>query len=248
MEFQKLEVEVRKETGKGPARRLRARGRVPGVLYGRELPCTPIAVDQKKFRKALATPHGLNTVLDLELSEPAGKHVLAMVQDHEVHPVSRELLHVDFCTVDPNREVDVRVPLVTTGKAEGEKEGGRLVLVFRQVPMRCLPAAIPVKVEVDVTALKIGQSIKAGQLTMPTGARLTLDPTQTMVAVVAPEAEEEKKPEEVAGEAAAATAAAGAPAAPGAAPTAPGAAPATGATPPAKGAASPAKGGKPEKK
>ncbi|NMC71753.1 MAG: 50S ribosomal protein L25, partial [Myxococcales bacterium] len=217
MEFQKLEVELRKETGKGPARRLRARGRVPGVVYGRELPCTPIAFDDKQFRKALTTPYGLNTVLDLEFSEPAGKHVLAMVQDHEVHPVSRELLHVDFFTVDPNREVDVRVPLVTTGKAEGEKEGGRLLLVFREVPMRCLPAAIPVKVEVDVTPLKIGQGIKAGQLAMPAGARLTLDPMQTMVAVAAPEAEEEKKPEEVAAEEAAA-AAAGAPAAPGAAP------------------------------
>lgn len=244
MEFQKLNVELRKETGKGPARRLRTKGKVPGVVYGKELPCTPITFNDKLFRKALQTEYGLNTVLDLEFNEPAGRHVLAMVQDHEIHPLSRGLVHVDFVTVDPNREVDVRVPLVTTGKAEGEKLGGRVLLVFREVPMRCLPAAIPVKVEVDITSLTIGQAIKASQLTMPAGARLTLDPIQTMVAVAAPEAEEEKKPEELAAEeAAAAAAAAGAPGAAAAAgaPGAPGAAPAAGGK-------APAAKGKPEKK
>ena len=242
MEFQKLSVESRTERGKGPAHRLRARGLVPGVVYGRELPSTPIAFDGIKLRRALMTEFGLNQVLELELAGDAGKRVLAMVQEHHTHPVSRDLLHADFITVAPDREVEVRVPLVTTGKCEGEEAGGRLLVIFREVPMRCLPAKIPVKIEVDVTTLGIGHSTKAGALTLPEGVRLAIDPTQAVVAVVAPEAEPVVE-EVVAAEGLVPVE--GAPAVPGApgAPAVPGAAPAAAGRPGAPGAAPPA--GKP---
>jgi len=248
MEFQKLSVESRTERGKGPAHRLRARGLVPGVVYGRELPSTPIAFDGTKLRRALMTEFGLNQVLELELAGDGGKRVLAMVQEHHTHPVSRDLLHADFITVAPDREVEVRVPLVTTGKCEGEEAGGRLLVIFREVPMRCLPAKIPVKIEVDVTTLGIGHSTKAGALTLPEGVRLAIDPTQAVVAVVAPEAEpvaeevvaaEGVVPVEGAPAVPGAPGAPGAPAVPGA-PGAPGAAPAAAGRPGAPGAAPPA--------
>jgi large subunit ribosomal protein L25 len=262
MEFQKLTIEERSDRGKGPARRLRNRGLVPGVIYGRELKSTAVAFDGKKLRKALANEYGLNSVLALQFGD-GGKQVLAMVQDHHTHAISRDLLHVDFITVDENRPVDVRIPVITTGKPKGEELGGRLLLVFREVPMRCLPAKIPLKVEVDVSELGIGHSIKAGQLKLAEGVKLVLDPLQTVVAVVAPEAEP------VAEEAAAvvegvpvegapavpgapgapgAAPAAGAPAAPGAAPGKPGAVPGKPGAAPAAGAAAPAAGKAPEAK
>jgi large subunit ribosomal protein L25 len=244
MEFQKLTIQERSERGKGPARRLRAKGLVPGVIYGHELKSTAVAFDGKLLRKALANEYGLNSVLSLQFGE-GGKQVLAMVQEHHTHALTRDLLHVDFITVDENRPVEVRIPVITTGKPKGEELGGRLLLVFREVPMRCLPAKIPLKVEVDVTELGIGNSIKAGQLKLAEGVKLVLDPLQTVVAVVAPEAEPVAEEAAAAVEGAPVEGAPAVPGAPGAAPGAPGAAPGAPGAAPGKPGAPGAAPGKP---
>lgn len=211
MEFQKLSVDVRRTFGKGAARRLRASGRVPAVLYGREVrPAAPIALAPGDLRKALATPFGLNTVLELVVSDgDRTSAVLAMVQDRHVDPISGDLLHADFISVDPSRPVDVRVPLIAEGRAAGVQEGGRLLIIHREIPVRCLPDAIPPGIRVDVTPLAIGATLKAGQLPVPADVRVTLDAMQTIIAVVAPEAEPKPEVELEAAAAAAAAAAAG---------------------------------------
>src|SRR3990172_3407935 len=111
-----LNARARSDKGKGPARRLRAAGLIPAVVYGQKREPTHIAVDPAAIQKAIATAHKLNTLLTLQL-DGAEKRVL--FREYEVDPVSRRLLHADFLEVDMSKAVKVEVPIVTTGKAEG---------------------------------------------------------------------------------------------------------------------------------
>jgi large subunit ribosomal protein L25 len=219
-----LKAQPRNAAGKGEARRLRRSGLVPAIAYGKGLPSTPIAVTPKEVATILKSELGKNTVLELDLD---GKKLLAMIRDFALHPVARHLEHVDFVEVKLDRLVDVDVPLIPIGKAVGVTKGGVLRLVHRLVPVRCLPDRIPAKIETDVANLELGQHIATQDLKLPEGVSVRLPPSQTLVAVVAPE----KELEEVAPVAGAAAAVAGAPVAGTAAPTG-GAAPA--ATPDGK--------------
>jgi large subunit ribosomal protein L25 len=217
MEFQKITVTHRSTHGKGAARKLRAGGTAPAIVYGGGRDSVPVTVDASLLRKALTTPFGMNTVLEMTIEGgPAAEPLLAMVQDHQVHPLRGDLLHVDFLRIDRDRPVEVKIPLVTEGKSAGEAVGGRMLMVFREIGVRCLPDKIPADVRIDVSELNIGSTVKAGQLPLGEGVQPTMDPTRTVIAVVAPEAEEKKTEEEEAAEAAAAAAAEGA--VPGAAP------------------------------
>jgi large subunit ribosomal protein L25 len=227
-----LKAQSRVAAGKSAAKRLRNSGFVPAVAYGKGLPATSIAVPPKEVANILRSELGQNTVIELELE---GKKLLAMIREYALHPLKRELEHVDFIEVKLDRPVDVNVPLLAIGKPAGVVAGGVLRVVHRTVPVRCLPDRIPVKIEADVTKLELGQHIATQDLNLPEGVRVRLAPEQTLIAVVAPE----KEVEEVAPVAAAA---AGAAAPAGAAPGA--AAPAGGAAP----AAAEAAAGKDEKK
>ena len=181
-----LTVQSRAAAGKGEARRLRSRGLVPAVAYGKGLPSTPIAVVPKEVATILKSERGKNTVLELALD---GKKLLVMVRDFALHPVKRELEHVDFIEVKLDKPVDVQVPLFTTGKAAGVVKGGVLRIVHRTIPVRCLPDRIPLKLETDVTHLELGEHISTRELNLPEGVVARLPPEQTIVAVVAPEKE-----------------------------------------------------------
>jgi large subunit ribosomal protein L25 len=228
-----LKVQNRTTAGKSAARRLRASGLVPAVAYGKGQPTTSIAVPPKDVVAILKSELGQNSVVELEMD---GRKFLAMIREFTLHPVKRELEHVDFVEVKLDKPVDVNVPLHTTGKAVGVTTGGVLRIVYRTVPVRCLPDRIPAKLETDVTHLELGMHIETKELKLPEGVTVRLPPEQTLVAVVAPEKEEVVEPVP------------GAPLAPGAvplvgaAPAVPGApgAPVAGAAP-APEAAAPAK-------
>ena len=192
MEFQRLEATQRKGTGKGKAHQLRGSGRVPGVVYGGQSKPMPIDLEPRALRQALLGPYRLNTVLNLAVHTEDGKtaEMLVMLQDHQIHPRTRKLLHVDLFKVDLEAEVQVDVPLVTTGKCRGVGLGGVLLQVFHKVPIRCRPADIPVQIEHDITEIGIGQSLKASELTAPPGVKVLLEPEQAVVAVAAPTIEE----------------------------------------------------------
>jgi large subunit ribosomal protein L25 len=234
--------------GKGPARRLRAQGLIPAVVYGQKREPTHVAVDPAAILHAIATPHKFNTLLTLQL-DGAEKRVL--FQDWHVDPVSRELLHADFLEVDMGKPVKVHVPIVTTGKAEGVVAGGILNVSAHEIVAEAMPDRIPVQVEVDVTSLKIGGSIHIADVKAPEGVKIRFATNFTVAVVTAPEKEEVvAAPVAVPGAApeGAPAAAAGAGAAPGAAaaPAAAGAPAAGAAAAPAAApaAAKPAKGGK----
>jgi len=200
MENQKITVTYRKMAGKGPARRLRAHGLAPAVIYGRSVQdSVPVVVTPHILVKVLANPHRLNTILDLTI-EDAPKNVpaqiQAMVRDHQFEPVSRDLLHVDFVAIDPDQKIKVKVPLNTTGKAVGEATGGQLSRYFREILVECLPADIPVDLSVDVTALEVNMSIRVSDLPENDKIKVTMPDNIKLVAVSTAKIIEEETTEE----------------------------------------------------
>jgi large subunit ribosomal protein L25 len=206
---------------------VRAAGKVPGVIYGLKQDPLTVTFDEKELLTSLDKEKRRNTVLKLALTgNGKSEEVTAMVREAQIDPLSRRLEHVDFLRVDLEKEVHVTVPLVLTGKAVGVTDGGNLHQSLHVVPVAAKPAAIPTKLEVDVTALKIGDALHVSDLKLGAGVRVLLEGRDALASVVAPKAE---KAEE-----AAAAPVEGAVPAEGAA--AAGAAPAAGAAAPAAGA------------
>ena len=240
-----LKAQVREQSGKGPAHRLRAKGLIPAVCYGRFGKPIHVAVDPEAVKQAISTPHKFNTVITLEV-EGGEKHTV-LFKDYEKDPVDGHLLHADFLEVRMDQDVVVNIPVVLTGKPVGVTEGGILQQVSRTLPVLCKPSQIPEKIEVDISNLKITESIHISDIKPPEGVRFKTNVIKNAtIAVVNVPEKEEVAPTPAA--AAPGTEAAAVPAT-----AAPGSAPAAGAAPPATGAASAAaaapaaKGGAPDK-
>jgi large subunit ribosomal protein L25 len=233
MEFAKVNVDVRSAASKNHARRVRQSGQVPGVLYGRKREPIAVTFNEKELIGSLDKDKRRNTVLKLTVRE-AGKseEVTAMVRDAQINPLSRRLVHVDFLAVDLNAEVRVTVPLVLTGKPVGVTNGGNLHQSMHLVPIAAKPAAIPTKLEVDVSALDIGDALHVSDLKLGEGVRVALDAKEAIASVVAPKAEKVEEAAAAPVEGAVPAEGAAAPAAGGAAP---GAAPGAAAAPAAGG-------------
>jgi large subunit ribosomal protein L25 len=190
MDFAKVNVAVRPGTKKGGARKVRATGKVPSVLYGRKEEPLAVLFDEKELITSLDKERKRNTVLKLAISN-GGKteEITAMVRDAQINPLSRRLVHVDFLRVDLEAEVHVSVPLVLTGKAVGLQNGGNLHQSLHMIPIAAKPAAIPTKLELDVSALDIGDALHVSDLKLGAGVRALLDARDGLASVVAPKAE-----------------------------------------------------------
>jgi large subunit ribosomal protein L25 len=204
MEFEKLTAQVRTGRKKGVARRLRRDGFIPAVCYGREMSPLAVSLDPKALTDALGGPMGRNIVIQLSVDGEGAPNepVLVMLQDYQYHPVSRAILHADFIQVTMDQKVRVQVPFILTGKSIGVQAGGVLAQVFRSLPLKCRPDAIPGSIELDVSELELGMSKKVSDLDLPENVEIEFDLNQTLVSVNAPtvvvaEVEEE---EEIEGE------------------------------------------------
>ena len=220
-----LEARPREGSGKGFARRLRAQKLIPAVVYSRHLEQPlQIAVDPTAVRKAIHTPHRLNTLITLKIDGKGEQQVI--LKEYQQDPVTHELLHADFIGVNERESVKVKVPIELVGRPEGVIAGGILEQKRRDMEVWAMPTAIPEKVEVDVSHLKIGNALHANEMKLPAGLTLKTTVNYTIATVTAPQAEIVEAP------------VAAAVPAPGAVAGAPGAeAPASGAAP-AAGAAS----------
>jgi large subunit ribosomal protein L25 len=201
MERPALTAEVREETGKGVARKLRARGLVPGVFYGPRTETISVIVNPRELAKSLQTEAGENVLIDLTIrkGDQADQKVV-MVKEVQIDPLQRTALHADFYEVAMDEMITIEVPIHLVGRPEGVKMGGILDQVRRVVEIQCLPGDIPRSIDIDVSALKIGDSVRGSDLQVEK-AKILLDPAMT-IATVVPPAAEEKKAEEVVAEAA----------------------------------------------
>ena len=170
--------------GKGVARRLRAEGRLPAVLYGHgvESP-TPLSLDPKEFTKALTNPKGLNAVFSIEV-DGASHQVLA--REMQRHPVSRQIMHIDLVAADPEKSIVTFVPVNFIGKSVGVVTGGRIRKPYREIKLRGRPMDIPADITVDITPLDHNDAIKASDLSLPEGVTPVYDRDYVVVKVTKP--------------------------------------------------------------
>ena len=188
MEVGKLTVNRRNKTGKGVARKLRAQGRLPGICYGTSIEPITVDLDGRAFRASLDPAKRQNTVIDLTI-EDGGKQfktISVMVKDYQIHPIRREITHVDFVAVDLTQDVTVEVPLVFTGKAKGLTEGGTLHVVRHELLIRCKPSAIPSQIEVDITEMDMGSVLHVSDLKLPEGVTAGVSAQLTIITMAAP--------------------------------------------------------------
>lgn len=183
MELTKVSANVRTAGGKGPARRLRASGRIPAVAYGKGRPARSLAVSPEEVMAVIKSELGVNSLIRLEVDGQESLNVL--LTDYQYHPVTRKLLHADFVEVDLEQPVEVKVPLELTGKAQGVVMGGRLLQVYREIPIRCVPTKIPAKITHDITDLQIEQHVSAADLKLPEGVEVRLPPKMTLASIAA---------------------------------------------------------------
>ncbi len=167
-----LSVELRDGRGKGAARKLRAAGRVPAVLYGGGRPARPLAVDPDALVDIFRKSGDRNTLLHLKVGDAS---VPALVKDLQRHPVSRQVLHVDFYECEAGRNVEVTVPLLPVGRPVGATLGGRVRLIRRGLRVRCPHDKIPAGLEVDVTPLQVGDMIRVSAVTPPESVEILFD-------------------------------------------------------------------------
>ena len=204
-----LQVEKRDGRGKNEARRLRAKGRIPAVVYGAgKNTAIEIAVDPKVLLRILHSESGVNTLIGLHGVEFGGGKVL--VKEYQLDPIDHKLLHADFYAVAMDKAITVTVPVVLKGEPKGVKQQGGIVdFVNRELEVECLPGNIPEHIDVDITELMLHQGVRVRDLPKSDKWTPVTEPETMIVHVIALKAEEEP----AAAEAAAA--------APGAAPAAP---------------------------
>jgi large subunit ribosomal protein L25 len=179
----------RDDTGKGVARKLRASGQIPAVIYGHNREPQSLVVPSRELERLLDHISAGSTVIDLDIG---GTTARTLIREIQRHPFKRQILHVDFQELVAGETVTVEVPLVIVGTAEGVRVGGgTLDLVLREVEVECDPGNIPNHIDVDVTNLTIGHSIHVGDLTLPAGVTMITDAEQTIAVCSAPRVEAE---------------------------------------------------------
>jgi large subunit ribosomal protein L25 len=189
MQQRELEVFLRTEKGKGAAHRIRREGKIPAVLYGRSMETYSLALNPKELEKILTSGARENTLIGLKISGAGSEkigHKVVMLKDLQVHPIQRTYLHADFYAVAMDKKIEVEIPIHLTGKAEGAKSGGILEQPRREVRVRCLPSNIPEFIEVDVSALKIGDSLHVEDLPSSEQYELVAESNFTVASVTPP--------------------------------------------------------------
>ena len=193
----KLKAEPRPETGKGPARRTRMAGRVPAVLYGPELEPQRLSVDARELWHALHTDAGTNVLIDLQLD---GEEYLTMPREVQRDILRGTLLHVDLIRIRRDVAIQVNVPVHPTGESAGVKEGGVIEHHLWELHVEVLPTNVPESLEVDISELQIGDSLRVEAVKVPEGVTVLTPLEETILSVVPPPVLELPEEEEAAAE------------------------------------------------
>ncbi len=185
-----VNAEARESRGKNEARRLRARGMAPAVVYGANEAATAVAVSPKEVTRILRSKTGHNTIFQLAISG-AGASTPVMIVDWQTDPVKDTLLHIDLKRIDLTKRIAVKVPVHTVGEAQGVKlQGGLFEVITREVEIECLPDEIPEHFEVNVSGLMLGQNVRASEIPLTGSMKLLSAPELVLAHVVSMKAEE----------------------------------------------------------
>lgn len=195
-----LTVASRDGIGKGSARSLRRQGQVPAIVYGKNFEPCPITVAPKDLDKATGTEAGWNALITLKGEGPFAGQVV-IIKDIQVDPIRRDVEHVDFQVVDLKKKISFMVPVHPVGKSEGEKIGGTLQVIRKELEVLCLPTVVPGSIDVDVAAMNIGDVIHVEDLELAEGVEVPHDVNFTVITVIGQKPEEEEEAEEAGEEA-----------------------------------------------
>jgi large subunit ribosomal protein L25 len=190
-----LNVETRVRTGKGGSRKVREDGLLPAVVYGKGVEALNLRLDPKALQQAVATEAGWNTLLTLKGDGPFDGLVV-ILKDMQIDAIRRNPTHVDFLAIDLKKTLAVMVPVQPVGKAQGVVEGGTLQLIRHELEVYCLPTNIPTSIEIDVTALNVGEGIHIDEVSFPEGVESQHDVNFTVLTVIGRMAEEVEVDEE----------------------------------------------------
>ncbi|UUZ82179.1 50S ribosomal protein L25 [Paenibacillus sp. P26] len=183
-----LKAEVRTGDTKGQRKDLRKQGKVPGVVYGKKVTQTPIAIEQKELLALLKTnPHA---IIDMEVPQFGKRPV--MINEIQRDPISRQSLHVDFHQINMDEPVNTTVRLEFTGDPVGVGVGGILQIQHHELEIRRLPQQIPSAIEVDISGLDIGQNLLVSELKAPEGLEVRTDEHDVVATILAPQKAEEE--------------------------------------------------------
>jgi len=178
-----LNVTLRERVGKGGARSARRAGLVPGVVYGPKMaPCT-VNVEPKALAAAISGEAGWNTMLTLK-GDGSFDGVFAIVKDMQVDSISRVPTHVDFQAIDATAAASFMVPVNVIGQSVGEKEGGSLQVIRKELEVFCLPTVVPASIDIAVEALAIGDVVHINDVVVPDGVELPHDVNFTVITVI----------------------------------------------------------------
>lgn len=185
-----IQVQGRDDSGKGVARKLRGNRRVPGICYGKsfENPVT-LSVDKLELTKIVRNSSP-TSLFKLASDQKNIDGQMVLIKSRQNHPITNDIIHVDFLAVKKGEKIKVLVPIELKGKAKGVAEGGILQQPNRKLNVRCLPDNIPTKIEVDITSLDINQSLHVSDIQLPEGVTVVGTIDYTLAVVVPPEKEE----------------------------------------------------------
>ncbi len=197
MELVELKTTLRKETGKGVARRLRREKQIPAVLYGSKTEPVVLSLDAIDFDRVIRENGTSGLFFDLKIEDGAGKNRTAMLKDFQTDIYGLEYLHVDFHEIDLDTQVSVTVPVEVVGECKGVKDGGMLQIIRRELDILCKPADTPETIQIDATDLEVGDSVHVEDLNLGGKVEIPHDVDFTILTVVAPSAEVEEADEDV---------------------------------------------------
>ncbi|MCP4399268.1 MAG: 50S ribosomal protein L25 [bacterium] len=197
MEQMQLTSNVRTDTGKGAARKLRQNGLVPAVLYGGTHGNIVLSVSSHDLRQIIAKGAGESSLLDLEVKNGGDAQTVPVIlKEFQIDPVKRTLLHADFMEVTMGQVMEIRVPLEFTGTSAGVKVGGLLEFITRELTIECLPSKMLNHIDVDISALEIGGTLSAEDISLSEDYKIITPLDTVLVTVAAPKAEEVEGEEE----------------------------------------------------
>jgi len=188
--FEKLNVDIRKEHGTSAARRARLQNKVPAVVYHSGIEAIPLSVDKTSLNKALRTGQ---MIFEVNVED---KNQFVLVKEIQYHPVTDEIIHIDFQKVKEDEKISLEVAVRSSGEAQGVKLGGLLVQMLNSVTIKCKPAEIPEFLEIDVTDMEMNTNLFVKDITLPTDVEMLTAEDIAVVSVQEPKQEKEEVAED----------------------------------------------------